>query len=179
MVDRKDRILVVNPEWTAFALANGGSAVLPEKILGRELWSQISDPTVRAIYRLLVERARLGHLVRFRYRCDSPTHRRTFEMNVRAGAEDQVIFDSLLVHDEERPSVALLEEGRRRDERMVRVCSWCQRVALPQGQWVDIEEAVQVMGYLENPTLPRMSHGICPECLKKEFGDTWDEAPPT
>ena len=131
-------------EWTSFALANGGEKVLPDRILGRDLWSQISDNSVREIYRMIMRRARAGNTIRFRYRCDSAIFRRTFEMTVRPGPNSAVEFQSELVVEEPRARMNLFEEAQARDDRVVRVCSWCQRVATDERRWVEVEDAVEV-----------------------------------
>ena len=144
--------------------------MLPDQVIGRDIWSQISDVTVRGIYRMILKRARAGQRVTFQYRCDSSTHRRTFEMVVVSESAEVVRFDSHLVHDEERPPVPFLDEEQARDDRRLIVCSWCQRVALGDGQWIAVEDAVRQMGYLKSATLPLLSHGICPECAAAAFG---------
>ncbi len=163
-VDQADRIASVNREWTRFAQANGGAAVLPARVLGQELWTQIADETVQEIYRLMLSRARAGFLVRFSYRCDSPSFRRTFTMTVSLRKSGWVQFASLLTAEEARPPVVLLE-GVPRDQRMITVCSWCQRVRLTDGTWVPVEEAVERMQYLQAASFPRVTHGICLTCM--------------
>jgi hypothetical protein len=113
---------------------------------------------------MILKRVRAGRAMQFRYRCDSPASRRQFEMAVTPQEPGMVQFASTLLSEEARPPVAALEEGRARDDRLLPVCSWCQRVALPDGAWVAVEEAVARMNYLEASTLPEITHGICPTC---------------
>jgi PAS domain-containing protein len=164
-IDAEGRINYVNPAWSEFARNNHGESVLPEHILGHPLLDSISDGTVRELYVGMIKRARIGQPVRFRYRCDAPDKRRVFEMDIRLIDGREVEFTSTLIREEVRPTVAVLEGGRVRDERMLRVCSWCQQVAMPDGRWVPVEEAVETLHLLESETVPCITHGICVQCV--------------
>ena len=164
-IDAGGRINFVNAAWSEFARNNHGESVLPEHVLGHPLLDSISDGTVRELYVGMIKRARVGRPIRFRFRCDAPDRRRVFEMDIHLIDGREVEFHSTLIHEEVRPAVAVLESGRIRDERMLRVCSWCQQVAMPDGSWVPVEEAVATLHLLEGETVPRITHGICLQCL--------------
>jgi hypothetical protein len=163
-IDADDRISYVNPAWSDFARANQGEAVMPERVLGSSLLESVGDSTVQQLYSEMIKRARAGKPVRFKYRCDAPDRRRTFEMDIRQVDNGEVEFISALRHEEVRPAVAVLRAGAPRDNRLLRVCSWCQRVALPDATWVPVEVAVQRLGLLEAETFPSLTHGICEPC---------------
>lgn len=166
-IDAGDRISFLNPAWTEFARANQGEAVLPEQVLGSRLLDAVADQTVRMLYTAMIKRARTGVPVKFHYRCDAPDRRRTFEMNIRLLPGGEVEFASTLLHEEPRPAVVLLQPKAPRDERLLRVCSWCQRIALPDKTWVPVETAVDTLHLLEAETFPRLTHGICEACRAK------------
>ena len=163
-IDAEDRITYVNAAWCAFAQANQGEAVMPAHVLGSSLLASVDDQTVRELYAAMIKRARTGSPVRFKYRCDAPDRRRTFEMNICQLPGGEVEFVSTLLHEEVRPSVALLQAAVPRDSRLLRVCSWCQKVALPDYSWVPVETAVERLHLLEAETFPRLTHGICEPC---------------
>ena len=163
-IDAGGRISYVNSVWSDFALKNQGESVLPERVLGTRLLEAVTDRTVREMYQWMIRRAREGVPARFCYRCDAPDKRRTFEMSIRQIADGQVEFASTLLHEEARPAVALLETTAQREERMLRVCSWCQKVALPDGAWVPVEEAVNTLRLMEAERVPHITHGICGGC---------------
>jgi hypothetical protein len=163
-IDAANRISHVNAAWSDFARSNHGEALLPEHVIGHNLLDSIADPTVRELYVRMIRRARAGQPVRFHYRCDAPDRRRTFEMEIRRQADGGVEFVSTLQHEEPRPSVAVLEVGRPRDDRLLRICSWCQKVALPDQTWVPVESAVEILHLLEAETFPRLTHGMCESC---------------
>jgi len=166
-IDAADRLTYVNDAWLQFARNNQGESVMPELVLGRKMWVCVSDETVRALYQQMIERARAGWPVQFTYRCDAPAKRRTFAMEIRRVRTGVVEFVSTLLHEEARPPVALLEPGRKRDERFAKICSWCQKVAMPDGTWVPVEAAVKALHLLESEQMPHLTHGICAPCEAK------------
>lgn len=168
-VDAVNRIVDVGAGWSAFARANHGMALLPERVLGSNLLDAISDMTLRELYVRLLQRARAGAPQTFHYRCDAPDRRRTFEMQIRQLPGGTVEFVSTLKHEAPRPSLAVLELGRPRDDRMLNICSWCQKVELPDGRWVPVETAVELLHLLEAETFPQLSHGICARCRLEWF----------
>ena len=171
-IDAIDRITHVNAAWSDFARANQGEAVMPAQVLGSSLLASVDDQTVRELYTAMIKRARAGTPVRFKYRCDAPDRRRTFEMNIHQLAGGEVEFVSTLRHEEARAPVGLLQTGRPRDNRLLRVCSWCQQVALPDYSWVPVEVAVDKLGLLVAETFPRLTHGICEPCRAAWAKDT-------
>lgn len=163
-IDAMDRLCAVSGDWVAFAQANDGNAVMPERVLGRSLWDFIEDPNIRELYRQMIQRVRSGFLAQFDYRCDAPEWRRQFRMTIRTAADGTVEFLSQLLWKEQRPRVDLLDVTIMRSEQWVRVCSWCQNVALPNGKWVSVEEAVEELRLLTEEALPKLTHGMCPPC---------------
>ncbi len=169
-IDRHDRIAAVSENWEAFAQANGGAAVVSGKVLGRSLWEFIQDRNVRQLYRHLVDQARGGRPLEFRYRCDSPTERRVFLMRVRAIADGGIEFSSELQSATDRSPVGLLDAAVARSAASVRICSWCQRIAVGAEEWVEAEAAVDRLGLLQTDALPALTHGICPTCYDRMTG---------
>lgn len=166
-IDAANRLTWVNPAWVDFARANDGEQVVPEKVLGQDLLAALTDPTIRSLYQTMIQRARAGAVVRFEYRCDAPDRRRTFVMEIQLRPGDEVEFRSTLVHEVLRPAVELLQVGQPRDrEHFVRVCSWCQRIALPDRRWIEVEQAVAALALFKSDRLPRLTHGICESCLE-------------
>lgn len=165
-IDAADRIVSVNPAWREFAETNMGPESLPERVLGVELWSFIGDDTIRELYRRMVASARTGRSMRFCYRCDAPTERRIFEMSIAVEAGGEVEFRSAMLSRETRPAVDWLDRSVARSSELVRMCGWCGRVALSDGRWVGIEQAIDQHGALQDATPPRITHSICPECVQ-------------
>lgn len=163
-IDAADRLCGVNADWGRFALANNGTTVMPDQVLGRSLWDFIEDNAVRELYRQIIQRARSGHPAHFNYRCDAPDFRRQFRMTIRAAADSTVEFTSRLCWEHQRPRVNLIDLKTKRNKHWVRVCGWCQNIALPDGTWMVVEEAVRQLGLMAKETPPILTHGICPPC---------------
>lgn len=163
-IDADDRIVAVNDEWRGFAFANDGGADLADRVVGTKLWSWVSGDSVREIYLRLTARARKGQLVQVFYRCDTPTQRRTCAMSMEAGPRGEVKFTTDLIRAESRPAVRLLDHASERDDQFVRICSWCDRVAVGPEEWVDAEEAVNRLGLLLAERPPTLTHVMCASC---------------
>ena len=164
-IDSDDFVTDVGQDWAEFAGDNGAPG-LAAAALDRTLWTYFDQDEIRELWQLLVDRVRATHTqVRVPLRCDAPHARRWFEMTVTPEPNDRVHFRSVLVFEESRQPVALLDPRSHRDHDAdpILVCSWCGR-----GQsgttWLDIEDVVQVDRLLEQMSIPRISHGICGPC---------------
>ena len=167
-IDADSRICFVNSAWLDFASENDWD-VDRSLVLGSDLLSSISDPETRHVYGLLVHRVRESRRsVRFRYRCDSPDCLRLMEMRMRYDpTRDQVEFRSRALRIERREPIAVLDTRRlQRSTQPLSICSWCKAVQMAQA-WVELEQAVVRLGLLAADVLPRISHGICPDCSKR------------
>ena len=163
-VDGDGRISFVSDAWLAFAAENGYRTTRSEQ-LGRPLLSAIGGEENRHIYRLLIERVRTSaRAVEFGYRCDSPETRRWMRMH-HLPESDEVEFESLLLRLESRPYAPLIEarQGPSAASDVLSMCSWCKAVLADQ-DWIEVEQAVRQLGLFATDRMPRISHGICPDC---------------
>ena len=164
-IDAEDRLDGFDAGWTAFAETNDGAAMLPSKIHGQVLWQFIGDSTTVQLYKGMLRRLRKsGAPVRFKLRCDSPDRRRFLEMTLTADSSRGVQFDVKVLKEELREAVPLLAATTPRSDRLVLMCAWCQRVRVPSGDWVEVEDGLNALEIFNAETVPRLSHGICPAC---------------
>jgi hypothetical protein len=168
-IDANLRISYVSQEWLAFAAENGYETSAQTE-LGRPLFSVIADEETRHIYQVLIQRARAsGQALAFGYRCDSPNQRRWMQMQMRYLANsDEIEFASRALRTEARPQVPLIACNRIQpaSRRILSMCSWCKSVLTGQA-WVEVEEAVRQLRLFASDAMPRISHGICPDCSKR------------
>lgn len=168
-IDADRRISFVSTEWLAFASDNGYETSAQAE-LGRPLFSAIADEETCHIYKFLIQRARSSqHPLEFGYRCDSPDRRRWMQMQMRYLADtDEIEFASRLLRTEPRPLVPLIALDRMRpsSQQNLSMCSWCKSVLTEQA-WVEVEEAVRQLRLFATDAMPRISHGICPDCSKR------------
>ncbi len=162
-IDRADRIVYVNEAWNEFARLNGADG-LHLRVLGRSLWDFVSGRDVMPLLRDWFSRIRTsGMIARTRFRCDAPDRRRHVEIAIfpRLGGVLEVQTQS--VSEEPRPAVSLLTNVPDRSGDSLAVCSWCKRARVGK-VWLEIEEAVGVLGLAGDDPLPTVTHGICPVC---------------
>lgn len=165
-IDAEDRIARVSPTWSPVALAAGAPGLRDDLVVGRPLWDFITDPTTRQLYAAMLGRARtVAQPLAFSFRCDTPTERRLLQMRLTGLPAGGVAFEARIVAVQSRPAVHLLDAGTRR-EGMVRMCSWCKRLPVPSGEWLEVEEAMKVLDILDTAPLPAITHGICPQCYE-------------
>ena len=163
-INADDMVITVDEDWAAFAKENNAPE-LAEMVPTQPLWSYFDSNEVRDLWRLLIERVRANQArAQVPLRCDAPDMRRWFEMTITPEPNNVVRFRSVLVFEEPRPAVALLDEhvARDRDAPVVPVCSWCGE-GHDGSQWRQIEELVRDLRLLED-LMPTVSYGICPKC---------------
>ncbi len=170
-VDSNDVITFVNEAWSRFATENQAHE-LASSALGRSLWDFIENPEVKSIYRMLLDRIRrTGQPFSFDYRCDAPELRRFLQMTVVPLDRGAVEFQSRLLREEPRGTVALLSSEVPRVETFVRVCSWCKKLDAGRDHWVEVEEALPSLGIMNKTKLPRLTHGACPQCYERMMAE--------
>lgn len=145
------------------------TAQVPElavPVSGRSLWSHMAPDATREIWELLVERVRAsGDSRTVPFRCDGPTARRWFEMQVTALPNGGVGFQSTLVFEESRPTMWVLDLHRERDPALASIvlCAWCG-CGLDGDTWVELEELVTRRRLLEAEQPPAIESGMCAAC---------------
>jgi len=164
-IDADDIVTDVGQSWADFARDNDAPE-LAVPTSDRALWTYFESDEIRDLWRLLVELVRASQTgAEVPLRCDAPHARRWFDMTITPEPNGRVHFRCVLVFEEARPTVSLLDAQSERDNRArpVPLCSWCGR-----GQhgslWLEIEELVRVTRLLERASMPPISHGICASC---------------
>lgn len=137
-------------------------------MLGRSLWDFVAGADLEKLQRMLVRRVRgEARGVELGFRCDAPGLRREMDIRIHPSASRRlVIFRTSLLHKEQRPPQALLDPRAPRGERTVTMCGWCDRF-LVDGRWVEIEEAAKQLDLFLGERMPRINHGVCPECSRQ------------
>ncbi len=164
-IDANDNVADVGQSWADFARDNDApELVVPAS--DRALWTYFESDEIRDLWRLLVERVRaLQTGVEVPLRCDAPDARRWFDMTITPERNGGVHFRCVLVFEETRPTVSLLDIQSERDNgvRPVPLCSWCAR-GQHGPRWLEVEALVRVTRLLERAVMPPISHGICTSC---------------
>jgi hypothetical protein len=170
-IDENDRLTEVDDSWIAFAEQNNASELTAATVRGQKLWQYISDPSTEQLYRHLIDRVRSEkRTIVVPFRCDSPDTRRFMELHLRPLARGGLEIASRIVREEARPTVALLADqgASTLREPLVRMCSWCKKVRVPDG-WVEIEQAIAILGLFTDDAVPGLTHGMCEPCHESLF----------
>jgi hypothetical protein len=99
------------------------------------------------------------------FRCDGPEVRREMDISIASQASGRfVVFSAQLRGEEERDEFQpLLAAETPRSEEALTMCGWCDRF-LVDDEWVEVEEAATRLRLFVLPTMPTISHGVCPDC---------------
>jgi hypothetical protein len=164
-IDASDVLADVGAGWVDVAIDHGAPE-LARPDTNRVLWESIDGDEMRELWQLVVQQVRSQQSeVRVPFRCDSAHARRWFEMTIAPVADGGVRFRSVLVFQEARSPVALLDPTIERDHASVPIalCSWCGRGRF-DGSWLHIERLVADARLLERDSLPPVTPGICGTC---------------
>ncbi len=166
-LDAYDHITAVDKDWDVFATVNGAPHLSGGAVVGDSIWTHITGKESQYIHQELFAKARqTQQTVSVPFRCDAPHERRFLCMDITPGPHDHLVIRINIIKLDPRPAVALLSQERPALDEYLKVCSWCKSVQLPDGNWVEVEQAVELLGLFDGP-LPRISHGICQGCLHR------------
>lgn len=164
-IDDQDRIAHAGGRWDAFARENDSVHLLTERVVGTKLWDHVTGSEVRHLYRAMFAGLRNGAgPIDVPFRCDSPALRRYMCLRMRADRSGAITFTSTLLRTEPREPVALLGAHHTIGTSLLQMCSFCKR-AMVDDTWVEVETAVQRLELFEIDRMPRLTHGVCPDCL--------------
>ena len=161
-VDAEDRITTFRG-----GLGPPDDAPPPAHLVGRSLYDFIAGYESAELYRLILGGVRSEQRpADIPFRCDGPHVRRFMSLTIVPDG-DTVGFRAFLERSELRPDVPLLSASSERDERFLRMCSWCKQIdagTSTESDWVEVEAAVDRLGLFQSRTLPQLTHGICGRC---------------
>jgi hypothetical protein len=163
-INAANQIIYLNREWIAFAEENHAPELTPEHVLGQELDRFIIGAETKQLYGMVYERVRKTRReVHIPFRCDSPHQKRFFTLRIASLLESALEF-TIKVVKMERQSVPFLDNSIEHSSAFVVICSWCKRIQINDGRWVEIENAIQEQK-LFGPRPPNLTHGVCPDCI--------------
>jgi hypothetical protein len=179
VIDGADKIVRVNDDWLAFAQENSAPQLSASVVLDQPIWRFIQGQETSYLYQQIFSRVRAGvSPVKFPFRCDSPDCRRFMEMQLSLLPGDAIQFMAIMLREERRDPVDLLDASRDKTEEFLKVCSWCKRIDIPGQGWGEIEAAIGALDLFGHQPMPRMTHTICDSCrgaLRLELNQESDE----
>jgi hypothetical protein len=183
LTDLNATILAVGKRgWSLFAVENAVPWYTADAVIGTSLFDAIDGDELRNAYRRLhaaVVARRRAETV-FEYRCDSPIAERHMRMSITAVTGESgvvaVLYQSQMLAEVRRLPMPLFSADLRASQhrppapdRLVALCSFCQRVAWPPEadarprRWISAAEYYRRGGRSDAV----VSDGICPACMKR------------
>lgn len=168
-IDKQDNIIEVSENWSQFAQDNQAEpATLPPQIYGKPLWKFFADEETRYLYNELVRNVRYSQTpCNVTIQCDSPSCRRTIDIRIIPQPGDQIEFENTVKQIEPREPIHLLEEQPRDPDSLVRICSFCKKIAVDEENWLDLAEGIRALHLMDKNPMPMLTHGVCPECYQR------------
>lgn len=164
-VDALDRISYVDAQWLSFARGNEAPELTENTVVGQSLWGYVHGVEIRHLYELTFAEVRAHRReIEIPFRCDSPTKRRFMKLRIQPLQAGELSIVSLLVHEEERPHISLLDAQASHADSFVTICSWCKRVNVGKDGWVEVEAAIRHLNLLGSEHPPQLTHGVCSDC---------------
>ncbi len=166
-VDANDKIVSVNDAFLAFGDENSLPDARPEAFIGKSIWDFITDHTTRHLYQVAFDQVRrLQKSIALPFRCDSPAQRRHMRIQISCMTQGALQATSWIVHIEDTTRKPLLETPPSHGDELLKMCSWCKRV-LVKDQWLDLEDAVDILSLFSGGKLPNISHCACQPCASE------------
>lgn len=163
-IDALDRLIEVNHAFIQ-SLPPEFGIERPRQIVGRSLWEFVPSVATMQLWKVLLRRVRnIGAPVFIPMRIETYTRRHLIDFEVHALGNDDVRHVHQIIGFETRTAIALLDPGQPRDERTLSRCSWCSRVQVRLGLWLDIEVAHATLQLDEQQTMPRIADSACTTC---------------
>lgn len=165
-IDATNRIQFINEAWFEFAAQNDAEKLNLDYIVGNSIWEFIAGKEVKELYGLIFKAVRKKQKdAVFNFRCDSPACRRYLRLSVSPLPDEALLLSTEQIREVSRSTVPLLDLDTVRGEEYLTICSWCIKARLSSKKWVELEEAVNHFDLLERKDFPKLTHGICPECV--------------
>ena len=165
-INARDEIIAVNDDWCRYASDHGWEGISAELVLLRPIYNYITDSTTSRLYQYLFKRVRSGSTARYQFNCESDSHQRVMEMTVMPfGNRGEVEMKARMLSKQEHSlHRADLAEKKKQEAEFLRACGWCYRIDM-EGYWLNVEDALAELGVFEFSRLPKLTHGICKDCL--------------
>ena len=163
-IDDQDRLIRVDEGYYRFAEENGWDSAGDS--LGRTLWDFVAGKETQKLQRMLLRRIRNEvRSVELPFRCDGPDVRREMDIRIAADHTGRVVLFSARLRSEETREAPqpMFDPKVARGSDLLAMCAWCDRFLVNE-EWVEVEEAATRLELFRRSQLPKISHGICPDC---------------
>ena len=164
-LDAEDRVADVGPGWDEFAHENTSPNAVRDVVVGRPFYSFVAGSQTRSLLEMIFERTReRSEPIEMTFRCDAPRVRRFMSFTSETTPDGGIRVHTRLLGAGERDALGFLRGPGVGSQEPVRVCSWCNRIAVESGRWLEAETGAERLGLLLRREVPPITHGICPGC---------------
>lgn len=167
-LDQANRIILLNDMWEVFAEKNSGLALDRDHVLGQSIINYITGRETKHLYDIILKKVRqIKKPTVVTFRCDAPEERRFMKLKISPLPDDPQTLDCVCrqVKSELRRPIRLLMDQTPRSNDLLVMCSWCKQVKV-DGNWFEVEEAIERLGLFFVDRLPGITHGCCGPCQK-------------
>ena len=141
-IDPSGTLVALDERWENSLKTDSDNGTVVAAHAGTVLWNHFADMTTVHLYQAMVANVRrTGREICVPFRCDAHGRRRNMEMHIARLPAGLVEFRSVELGEEPGPAMPLLRGRDRYSSEVVRMCSWCKKVAAPD--WVHVDEAVR------------------------------------
>ena len=174
-IDSADRVIEIDENFELFCQQNRHFHFSGIK-LGNFFHDALNCNQTTYLYRTLIYKARYtDEPINLEIRCDSPTERRWFEINMkRLPGSGTVKFTINKIKHEPRNDISLLKHNVPRTDDKVTICGVCGSVH-HDGEWHDLEHFVDKKGLNYSHNQPKLKHSLCKDCLFKAISNNMYE----
>lgn len=131
-------------------------------LLNRDFFKFLSLPELRILFKAIFKEViNKNKVFETFYRCDSLYSKRKYKLRIYH-EDHKIVMEHFLV--EETPlseSVNFMTKG----DLYLKMCSWCNKFYVSSQGYVELEEAIERLKLMEHDILPKITHGICQDCL--------------
>ncbi len=164
-IDRDDAIASVDDAWLEFARANRAPELTRDFVVGQPLWRFIAGDETQLLYRDLFQQVRTrSKAIELPFRCDSPDRFRFMQLTIAPGPDDSIQLRGVLVREQERPALSILDRAFPRTRTTLPICSLCKKIYVFEARWVELEDAIRQLELFDSRSLPALRHSVCDAC---------------
>jgi len=164
-IDRDDLIESVSDSWLEFARENRAPELTREHVVGQILWRFVAGRETRLLYEDLFLKVRTrAESLALPFRCDSPDRFRFMRLMLDAGPRDSIDCRGILIREQQRPYLSILDQAFPRTNDSLPMCSCCNRIHAFGTQWLDAEDAIRRLDLFDSASLPQLEYAVCDAC---------------
>jgi len=166
-IDDCDCIYEVGGIWQTIDEHNQSEDVceLPS-LNGKSVFEQFGDAETRMIYAKIFERVRASEkAVHFQIHCDELQLIRILEARILPLSDAHLEVGFRVLNEQVRDASVILEKCGV-EQSFITMCSYCGDLKDSDGKWEALERKVTSIDIFSEASLPKISHGMCPDCAK-------------